>query len=308
MGRESLEVPVTYSIVARDPATGQLGVAVQTAMFAVGSIVPWAQAGVGAVATQAISEVAYGPWCLEALETGRTASDALDDARAKDVLAELRQVGVVGADGSVATWTGALCIDHAGGVAGDGFAVQANMMASPDVWPAMADAFTSSTGALARRLLATLVAGQRAGGDARGVMSAAIVVVQGDSPALPGGGAIVNARVDRSDDPLGDLAGLVDAAEAFAGFNKAVEQLMSGDPQASIASLDRSLLVLPAEENFLFLRAGALIASGDVAAGVAELRALVGQRPSWAVVVRSFAHKGLIATPSGLSIDDILSD
>ena len=129
---------MTYSIVARDPATGELGVAVQTCMFAVGSVVPWARAGVGAVATQAIAEAAYGPRCLDALANGATASEALAAAQAADPMAALRQVGVVGADGTAAATTGELCIDHAGDVLGDGFAVQANMMSTAAVWPAMA--------------------------------------------------------------------------------------------------------------------------------------------------------------------------
>src|SRR5262245_10035099 len=167
---------MTYSIVARDEVSGELGVAVQTCMFAVGSAVPWARAGVGAVATQAIGEAAYGPRCLEGLATGATAAEALAAARDIDPLAVMRQVGVVGVDGTAAAATGELCIDHAGHVVGDGFAVQANMMSTPEVWPAMAAAFRGSSGPLAHRLLAALVAGEAAGGDARGRMSAALLV------------------------------------------------------------------------------------------------------------------------------------
>jgi uncharacterized Ntn-hydrolase superfamily protein len=137
---------MTYSIVARDPQTGALGVAVETCMFAVGSIVPWAQAGVGAVATQAIAERAYGPRCLRAMGEGASASDALETAMAADPASFLRQVGVVSAAGDVGAMTGEWCIDHAGHLLGDGFAVQANMMASRAVWPAMADGYTAATG------------------------------------------------------------------------------------------------------------------------------------------------------------------
>src|SRR5580765_7922898 len=121
---------MTYSIVARDPATGELGVGVQTAMFAVGAVVPWARAGVGAVASQAIAEPAYGPRCLELLALGESAGAALEGARALDPMAALRQVGVVDAGGSASAFTGELCIDHCGHLVGDGWAVQANMMAS----------------------------------------------------------------------------------------------------------------------------------------------------------------------------------
>jgi uncharacterized Ntn-hydrolase superfamily protein len=195
---------LTYSIVARNEDSGALGVAVQTCAFAVGAIVPWARAGVGAVATQAFGEPAYGPRCLDALESGSSAADALTTAQSADPAAFLHQVGVVSADKTVAVMTGELCIDHAGHEPGDGFSVQANMAASPDVWPTMARAFQTSTTPFARRLLAALDAGQAAGGDARGMMSAALLVVEGE-PRGAWGGRLVDLRVDRSDDPLVEL-------------------------------------------------------------------------------------------------------
>ena len=132
---------VTYSIVARDAETGQLGVAVQSCMFGTGSIVPWARAGVGAVATQAFADPGYGPRCLDALAAGSSASDALALAQGADPMTDLRQVGVVAADGTAAVTTGALCVDHAGHTQGDGFVAEANMVAGPEVWIAMADVF-----------------------------------------------------------------------------------------------------------------------------------------------------------------------
>jgi len=297
---------MTYSIVARDPETGQLGVAVQTAMFAVGSIVPWARAGVGAVATQSFAEAAYGPRCLDAIAAGKNATDALDAATAADPMAVLRQVGVIAADGSAASTTGALCIDHAGHIVGDGFAVQANMMSSPDVWPAMASAFAESSGPLARRLLATLKAAQAAGGDARGVMSAGMLVVDGEVAAQPGAGVVVDLRVDRSDDPLGELARLLDAADAFGAYHRAVTQLTTGDASGALGTVDGALALLPGEENFLFLRCGALAASGADDAAVAGLRSLIAEHPSWEVVVRGFVAKGLIAVPPNTSVDEWL--
>jgi uncharacterized Ntn-hydrolase superfamily protein len=297
---------VTYSIVARDEVTGELGVAVQTCMFAVGSGVSWARAGVGAVATQAIGEPAYGPRCLEQLAAGATAADALAVAQSEDPMVALRQVGVVSADGTAAAATGELCIDHAGQLVGDGFAVQANMMSTPEVWPAMAAAFIASSGPLARRLLAALTAGEAAGGDARGRMSAALLVVEGSLATQPAAGTVVDLRVDRSDDPLGDLAKLLDAADAFAGFNRAVDELFGGDPASALRTLDDALGILPNEGNFRLLRAGALAGSGDTEAAIAELRTLVYERPTWEVIVRSFATKGLMPLPEGLSIDTAL--
>jgi uncharacterized Ntn-hydrolase superfamily protein len=296
---------MTYSIVARDAVTGDLGVAVQTCMFAVGSIVPWARPGIGAVATQAITEAAYGPRCLDQLAAGASASEALAAAQVADQMAAVRQVGVVSSDGSVAVTTGGLCIDHAGDLVGDGFVVQANMMSTPDVWPAMASTFTGSSGSLAHRLVAALNAGEAAGGDARGRMSAAILVVAGEIPSQAGAGTLVDLRVDRSEDPLGDLSKLLVAAEAFRGFSDAVDLLLGGDPVESLAKVDDALVLLPHDENMRFLRSGALVASGAVDAGIAELRSLVAERPTWEVVVRSFAAKGLFSIPEGVSIDAV---
>jgi uncharacterized Ntn-hydrolase superfamily protein len=297
---------VTLSIVARDAETGQLGVALQTAMFAAGAVVPWVRPGVGVVASQAISESAYGPRCLDALERGCTATEALAEAEAKDPMAVLRQVGVVGADGSAAATTGAFCIEPAGHVVGDGFAVQANMMSSPDVWPAMAASFRSSGGPLARRLYGALVAGSAAGGDARGVMSAALLVVEGRRPETPGAGWVADLRVDRSEDPLGELARLLDAADAYAGFGTAVEQLMAGDAAVALATVDAALALLPGDKNLRFVRAGALAGTGATDAAADELRALVAEHPTWEVAIRGFADKGLVTLPDGLTIDGIL--
>ena len=297
---------MTLSIVARDAETGQLGVAVQTAMFAAGAVVPWARPGVGVVASQAISESAYGPRCLDALERGCTANEALAEAEAADPMAVLRQVGVVGADGSAAAMTGAFCIEPAGHIVGDGVAVQANMTSSPDVWPAMAASFRSSGGGLARRLYEALVAGAAAGGDARGVMSAALLVVEGTPPETPGGGHVADLRVDRSEDPLAELARLLDAADAYAGFGAAVEQLMAGDADGALVSVDTALALLPGDQNLRFVRAGALAGTGASDAAADELRALVAEHPTWEVAIRGFADKGLLTLPDGVTIDGIL--
>jgi uncharacterized Ntn-hydrolase superfamily protein len=175
------------------------------------------------------------------------------------------------------------------------------------VWGAMASAFESSTGDLARRLLAALDAGEAAGGDARGRMSAALLVVQGDAPQQPGGGTVVDLRVDRSPDPLGELARLLDAAEAFADFDRATDQLFGGDPAAALGTIDRALAMLPGEENLRLVRAGALLASGATDEGLTELRALVADRPTWEVIVRGFTSNGLMVLPEGLTIDAVFA-
>ncbi len=296
---------MTYSIVARDEATGELGVAVQSCMFAVGSSVPWVRAGIGAVATQAMSEAAYGPRCLDAMAGGATAGEALVTAQAADRMVALRQVGVVSADGSVAVATGEGCIAHAGDIVGDGFVVQANMMSTPDVWSAMASAFTGSSGRLAHRLIAALAAGEAAGGDARGRMSAALLVVEGRPPTAPGAGTVLDLRVDRSEDPIGDLARLLTAGDAYREFHRAVDQMFAGDPKAALATIDEALAMLPGEENMRFLRARALVASGDASAGTAELDSLMAEHPTWQVVVRGVADERFLAVPDEVSVDDV---
>jgi uncharacterized Ntn-hydrolase superfamily protein len=171
----------------------------------------------------------------------------------------------------------------------------------------MASAYEASTGPLSRRLLAALVAGEEAGGDARGVMSAALLVVEGQTTDEPAAGTVSDARVDRSEDPLGDLAHLLDAADAFAACERAENELLAGAGPAALAAVDEALAVLPGEENFRFVRAGALIMSGQVDAGMAEAQALVRERPSWEAAIRGLAASGMLTLPDGLTIDAVLS-
>jgi uncharacterized Ntn-hydrolase superfamily protein len=183
----------TFSIVAADAATGEVGVAVQSKYFSVGSVVPWARAGVGAVATQAAGIAGYGPEILALLEQGRTPKEALDEALADDPGRQTRQLGVVTASGEAAAWTGEECNEWAGHVLGNGFAVQGNILTGEDVVRAMARAYQEGEGSLLERLLAALEAGQAAGGDRRGQQSAAIVVERV-------GGAERRERIDRTCD------------------------------------------------------------------------------------------------------------
>lgn len=296
---------MTYSIVARDLAAGSVGVAVQTCMFAVGTLAPWARAGVGAVAIQGSGDPGHGPRCLDAMEAGASAEAALAGAQEADSAASLLQVGVVSCDGSAAAMTGEGCIDYAGHVVGEGFSVQANMMASPDVWPAMAEAYRTSSASFPRRLLAALDGGQAAGGDARGMLSAALIVVDAerrDVRTTP----LVDLRVDCSDDPLRELRRLLDTSEAFQRFYAAYIALASDDTEIALREIEAALAVLPDEGNMRFLRARALLARGDMDRGRAELRSLIASRRSWEIILRSFAAKGRLAMPGSLSIDAVL--
>ena len=180
------------------------------------------------------------------------------------------------------------------------------MMASPAVWPSMAEAFGQSRASFPRRLLAALQAGQAAGGDARGMMAAALVVVEAE-PRDSWAGRLVDLRVDRSDAPLAELRRLLDASEAYAGFGHAVGALSRGDAAAAVASAEEGLSMLPGEENLRFVHAGAQAASGETSSAVAELRGLMAARPSWGIIIRSFAAKGLMTLPPP-ALEELLSD
>ena len=229
----------TFSIVARDSATGQIGVAVQSHWFAVGQIVPWAEAGVGAVATQSFVDPSYGKLGLDLLRAGKSAPEALKALLNGDAACQVRQVGVIDAKGNVATFTGSRDIIAAGGIAGNqspsthvncgtsggallvgrDFAVQANLMANDAVWPAMAKSFASSRGDLADRMLAALDAAQAAGGDIRGKQSAALVVVNATASGKSWQDRLFDVRVDDHPTPLAELRRLVAVHRAYNHMN-----------------------------------------------------------------------------------------
>jgi uncharacterized Ntn-hydrolase superfamily protein len=298
---------MTYSIVARDPASGDLGVAVQTAFFGVGSICPWARAGVGAVATQAFAEPAYGPRILGFLDAGDDATTALDRAIALDESAPMRQVGVVDAAGRVAGFTGDLCVASAGHHHGDGFTAQANMCAG-DVWTAMAETYAGSTGPLAQRLFAALRAADEAGGDARGRISAAMKVVDGTRRDNNWEGVILDVRVEHHPAPLDELGRLIDAATAYASFDRSYDAALAGDGATALAEVDGALGTLPDDVNLRFARVSALAAAGRIDEAGVGLRALVAERPTLRPMLVSFQEKGLLPLPSGVELADVLDE
>ena len=201
--------PSTFSIVARDPATGELGVAVASKFLSVGAVVPWARAGVGAVATQAWANTSYGPRGLRLLARGLPAAAALDRLVAADAGRAQRQAGMVDAAGNAATYTGAECMAWAGGVTGPGFACQGNILAGPAVVSEMAAAYQAARGSLADRLVAALAAGQAAGGDRRGQQSAALLVVREKGGYGGWNDRAVDLRVDDHARPVDELARLL---------------------------------------------------------------------------------------------------
>jgi uncharacterized Ntn-hydrolase superfamily protein len=212
----------TYSIVARDAETGDLGVAVQSHWFSVGALVPWAQAGVGAVATQSMVEASYGPKGLDMMAAGHSAPAVLSALLAEDEHSDIRQVAMIDAGGGSAAHTGARCIPEAGHHLGQGYSVQANLMGPATVPEAMAKAFEKTSGPLAERLVAALAAAQAEGGDIRGRQSAAILVVRAVSTGQPWNDRLVDLRVEDHPEPVMELQRLL-------RLHRGYEQLNAGD-------------------------------------------------------------------------------
>jgi uncharacterized Ntn-hydrolase superfamily protein len=268
----------TYSIVARDPHSGELGVAVQSHWFSVGSVVPWARPGVGAVATQSVIEVAYGPLALDRLQSGESAQSALAALIAADDLAAYRQVAVIGADGPPAVHTGEGCIDYAGHATRPDFSVQANMMAADTVWPAMAETFDGAGGPLAGRLLAALRAAEAQGGDVRGRQSAALLVVPAHGEPWR---HTIELRVEDHDDPLGELERLLSLHSAYALASEGDELAGQGNHAAAAERYEAALGLAPDNHELLFWGGLAAAQGGDLDSGLSRVRSAIDQQPGW---------------------------
>ena len=254
---------MTFSVVARDPGSGQLGVAVATCTLAVGRAVPWARAGVGAVATQAANRRGYGPLLLGRLAAGDPADATLAELVAADADADQRQVAVIGAGGPPAAWTGGDCLSACGHVTAADFAAQGNMLASRSVVPTLAEGFADATGDLAARLVAALRAAEDAGGDLRGRQSAALLVVAAarDDEA-PWEGVLVDLRVDDAPDPVAALGRLLRLQRAY-------------------ETGDWELLAAEAPQGVRDLHAALAAAARGDRAGAREALGALRERPGW---------------------------
>jgi uncharacterized Ntn-hydrolase superfamily protein len=292
----------TYSIVARDPKTGELGVAVQSHWFSVGSIVTWAEAGVGAVATQSFVDPAYGPRALELLKRGVPAPDALAQLVAADAQRDVRQVAVVDAQGRVAAHTGAKAIAAAGQHVGAQFSVQANLMANAKVWPAMAVAYEGATGDLADRLLAALDAAESVGGDIRGRQSAAILVVKPTSSGRPWAGAdrLFDLRVDDQPAPLVELRRLVRLQRAYNRANRGDELMSEQKVEAALKEYAAAAEIAPEIVELPFWHAVTLASIGRETEAAPIFRAVFAKEPAWADLVPRLPASGLLPDDKGL--------
>ena len=285
---------MTYSIVARDKKTGELGVAVQSHYFQVSPAVPWALAGVGAVATQSRVNLSYGPLGLDLLQAGFTAEQALKALTAGDPQADGRQCAIVDAAGNVATHTGDKCIPAAGHVMGDGFSCQANLMERDTVWDAMARAYTATDAPLAERMMAALEAAEAEGGDIRGRQSAAMVVVAATGTGRSWVDRLIDLRVDDAAEPLPELRRLLRIKRAYMTAGDADTLEEQGDVPAAIAKLHEALVIAPEMIELRFMTGVTMAGAGDVDGGCELIAEAVRKNPRWVETLHRFAAVGLV--------------
>jgi uncharacterized Ntn-hydrolase superfamily protein len=267
---------VTYSIVARDPATGELGVAVQSHWFSVGSTVPWAEPAVGAVATQSIADPSYGPNALDLLRAGASAREALIQLVRRDSGAPVRQVAIVDSHGQVAVHTGRRCVQFAGHESGRGFVCAANMMKAEGIPQAMARAFSTALGELPDRLLAALDAAEAAGGDVRGHQSAAMIVVRARDELWA---RSMDLRVEDSAFPLVELRRLMRLRQAYDLAERAEELTTAGRRQEAALLHRRSMEIAPENAELRFWGGLALVQLNERLAGLEAVQSAIADNP-----------------------------
>jgi uncharacterized Ntn-hydrolase superfamily protein len=293
----------TYSIVARDSVTGEIGVAVQSHWFSVGSIVTWAEAGVGAVATQSFAEPAYGPLGLELMRLGRSAPEALAALVTTDRDSAVRQVAMVDARGRVAAHTGGRSVVAAGHRTGAQYSVQANLMEKPTVWPAMARAYETATGDLAERLLAALEAAEREGGDIRGRQSAAIIVVAPTSTGKPWANRRFDLRVEDHPAPVAELRRLVTLARVYRKMNEGDELVTRQDIAGAVRAYGEATSLVPdsaTNGEAAFWTGIALATAGRVDEAIPFLVRAQRVEPRWLETLRRLPAAGLLPDDEAL--------
>lgn len=288
----------TFSIVARDPSTGQMGVAVQSHWFSVGSVVPWAQSGVGAIATQSLTDISYGPLGLDLLRGGKTAGQALEALLTADENKEVRQVAMVDAQGNTAVHTGKRCIAEAGHIQGEGFTVEANMMLNETVPAAMADAYRRALADpeldLCERMLLALDAAQAAGGDIRGKQSAAIKIVGAELTSKSWGGVILELRVEDHPEPLVELRRLVDIQRAYEFMNQGDEALAKGEMELAKQAYEKAARLAPQIVELPFWNAVSLADTGCLDDALPIFKDVFAREPIWAELLKRLVPAGLI--------------
>ncbi|MEE2765236.1 MAG: DUF1028 domain-containing protein [Candidatus Neomarinimicrobiota bacterium] len=296
----------TYSIVAFDPETGQLGVAVQSHWFSVGSLVPWAKAGVGAVATQSFVKVEYGPDGLKLMEQGFTANQALEKLVATDEGEAVRQVAMIDINGNVAAHTGNRCIYAAGDQQGKNYSVQANLMEHETVWPTMANAFENSSGDLADRMMAALIAAEEKGGDIRGKQSAAMLIVTGEPTGVPWKDKVLDLRIDDHPEPLRELRRLIRVHRAYQHANKGDLYVEHKEIEKALTEYKKATEFYPENPELPYWSAVTLADIGRVKEALPIFRDVFSREPRLRTLIPRLVKSGLLPDNNNL-IDQIIS-
>lgn len=292
----------TYSIVAFDEKTGDMGVAVQSHWFSVGTIVTWGEAGVGVVATQSLVNPAFGPGGLELLKKGKTPQEAVDELLKSDEGREFRQLAILDSKGNAASFTGKLCIQPAGNIVGKYFSVQANLMSNNKIWPAMAEAFQKSKGPLAERMLAALEAAEKAGGDVRGKQSAALLVVRAKSTGKVWEDRMVDIRIDDSSEPLPELRRILKVHRAYQHMNNGDLAVEKNDMDKAMVEYSSAMKMFPDNLEMKYWTAVALANKGMMKDAVPMFKDIFKKDKNWKDLTPRLLPNGLLkVTPEQLS-------
>ncbi len=284
----------TYSIVAYDEETGEMGVAVQSHWFSVGTIVSWGEAGVGVVATQSFVNPQYGPDGLMMLKEGLSPDEIVRKLTTEDEGRAVRQLAVLNKQGIAASYTGDNCIKDAGNLIGKHYSVQANMMLNDKVWPAMALAFENSKGSLAERMLISLEAGQAAGGDIRGKQSAAILVVGSENTGKPWLDRKVDLRVDDHKEPLEELRRLLNVHTAYSYMNQGDLDMEHGDMKAALNSYSKAESIYPDNIEMTYWKAVTMANGGMLTEALPLFRKTFAISKNWKTLTKRIVSTGLL--------------
>ncbi len=296
LAQEAIRPVNTYSIVAYDEVNGEIGVAVQSHWFSVGAVVPWVESGVGAVATQSLVDISYGPLGLAMMRAGKTPQQALEGLLASDPGSGLRQVAMIDVKGNLAAHTGELCIAEAGHRTGKNYSVQANIMVKDTVWAAMGDAFEHTDGDLAERMLAALDAAQAEGGDLRGMQSAALLVAKAKPSGFPWKDRIFDLRVEDHPQPLKELRRLVKVARAYHYMDRGDEHIGKGETAEAMEAYGSAMEIMPEQAEIAFWTAVTMATSGQLEASIPYFAKAYQKDPNLKTLLPRLVKSGLLGS------------
>lgn len=284
----------TYSIVARDPQTGEMGVAVQSHWFSVGSIVAWGEAGVGVVATQSFVNPSFGQRGLELLKNGMTAQEVVDQLIAADEGRDVRQLAIVDSKGNSAVYTGSKCISEAGHIFGENYSVQANMMLNNTVWGAMSKAFENSTGPLAERLITSLEAAQNEGGDIRGKQSACLLVVKGKATGNLWEDRLIDLRVEDHQNPVEEIKRLLKVYRAYEHMNRGDLAVEKNDMKLAMDEYNSAMKMFPENLEMKYWTAVTLANTGEAEKSLPMFKEIFDKDKNWKELTKRLTPVGLL--------------